>query len=160
IKGFGLPFAGHKDNHSGLMTPDQIESLRRTMGIDEGCEWDPFAGLDVPADELGAFIRSTPFGRPAARRHQPAHVAIPDSFEPPMSESMSTQLGFGRLLAEIARVHPDLADRIVTTSPDVTVSTNLGGWVNRRAVFDPRERSDTFRDERIASAQNWTMSPR
>jgi len=42
----------------------------------------------------------------------------------------------------------------------VTVSTNLGGWVNRRAVFDPRERSDAFRDERIVSAQNWTMSPR
>src|SRR6202007_1878239 len=82
------------------------------------------------------------------------------AFDPPMTDTMSTQLGFGRLLAEIARAHPTLADRIVTTSPDVTVSTNLGGWVNRRAVFDPRERSDTFRDERIASAQNWTMSPR
>ena len=76
-----------------------------------------------------------------------------------MSEAMSTQLGFGRLLADIARTHPELADRIVTTSPDVTVSTNLGGWVNRRAIFDTRDRSDTFRDEQIASAQNWTMSP-
>ena len=25
IKGYGLPFAGHKDNHAGLMTPEQIE---------------------------------------------------------------------------------------------------------------------------------------
>ena len=41
----------------------------------------------------------------------------------------------------------------------MTVSTNLGGWVNRRAIFDPHDRSDTFKDERIASPQSWTMSP-
>ena len=29
IKGFGLPFAGHKDNHAGLMTPAQMETLPR-----------------------------------------------------------------------------------------------------------------------------------
>ena len=27
IKGFGLPFAGHKDNHAGLMTPTQMDSV-------------------------------------------------------------------------------------------------------------------------------------
>jgi pyruvate dehydrogenase E1 component len=73
---------------------------------------------------------------------------------------MSTQQGFGRVLADIARAHPDLADHIVTTSPDVTVSTNLGGWVNRRGIFHATDRADTFKDERIASAQNWSMSPR
>jgi pyruvate dehydrogenase E1 component len=31
-----------------------------------------------------------------------------------------------------------LADRIVTTSPDVTVSTNLGAWVNQRGLFRRR----------------------
>src|SRR5262249_40233539 len=45
IKGFGLPFAGHKDNHSGLMTPEQIDTLRRDLDIPEGQEWEPFAGL-------------------------------------------------------------------------------------------------------------------
>ena len=49
---------------------------------------------------------------------------------------MSTQEGFGRILADLARIGGPLAERIVTTSPDVTVSTNLGGWVNRRGVFD------------------------
>src|SRR4029079_10087517 len=28
IRGFGLPFAGHKDNHAGLMNPTQLAALR------------------------------------------------------------------------------------------------------------------------------------
>jgi pyruvate dehydrogenase E1 component len=47
----------------------------------------------------------------------------------------------------------------VTTSPDVTVSTNLGPWVNRRGIFDRAERADTFREEHVVSAQRWAMSP-
>ena len=49
--------------------------------------------------------------------------------------------------------------RIVTTSPDVTVSTNLGAWVNRRGIFDRAERADTFREEKVVSAQRWAMAP-
>ena len=49
---------------------------------------------------------------------------------------------------------------MVTTSPDVTVSTSLGGWVNRRGVFSAREQADTFREEAVASFQDWTASPR
>ena len=47
----------------------------------------------------------------------------------------------------------------MTTSPDVTVSTNLGLWVNRRGIFDRAERADTFREEQVVSAQRWAMSP-
>jgi pyruvate dehydrogenase E1 component len=159
IKGFGLPFAGHKDNHAGMMTAEQVDVLKSSMHIAEGEEWDRFAGLDVPSDEVQAFLERVPFARPVERRLRAPRVAVPDAFEPPASETMSTQQGFGRLLAEIARLHPDLADHIVTTSPDVTVSTNLGGWVNRRGLFGA-DRSDTFKDERIASAQSWAMSPR
>jgi pyruvate dehydrogenase E1 component len=159
IKGYGLPFAGHKDNHAGMMTVEQVEAFKKKLAVAEGQEWDAFAGLDVAESELRAFLAAVPFAATAPRRYQAERVAVPSAFEPPMSAEMSTQLGFGRLLADIARTHPTLADRIVTTSPDVTVSTNLGGWVNRRAIFDARDRSDTFRDERIVSAQNWTMSP-
>ncbi len=49
---------------------------------------------------------------------------------------------------------------IVTTSPDVTVSTNLGPWVNRRGIFDRHTRNDVFRDAKLASAQRWGMSPK
>jgi pyruvate dehydrogenase E1 component len=152
IKGFGLPFAGHKDNHAGLMTAEQVHALRDAHRIREGEEWE----VD---DALRAFAASAPGAAPFDRQQCPARVAVPAVLEPPMSHVMSTQLGFGRLLADIARAHPTLADRIVTTSPDVTVSTNLGGWVNRRGVFDRHEHPDTFRDERIASAQSWQMSP-
>jgi pyruvate dehydrogenase E1 component len=160
IKGYGLPFAGHKDNHAGLMTGEQVGALQRSMHIADGAEWDRFAGLEVAAPELQDFLSSVPFAQQTNRRHHAPVIAVPPHIEPPRGELLSTQAGFGRLLADIAREHPTLADRIVTTSPDVTVSTNLGGWVNRRAIFDARDRADVFRDERIASVQNWTMSPR
>jgi pyruvate dehydrogenase E1 component len=72
---------------------------------------------------------------------------------------LSTQAGFGRVLADIARQHQALADRIVTTSPDVTVSTNLGGWVNRRGVFSQSAQADVFREDQPLSAQDWSMGP-
>ena len=50
VKGFGLPFAGHKDNHAGLMSVEQMDGFRASMGIKPGEEWEKFAGLDVPAD--------------------------------------------------------------------------------------------------------------
>lgn len=159
IKGYGLPLAGHKDNHSGMLTPEQMQAFKGTMGIPDGQEWERFAGLDVAADELESYLAGVPFNQPAERHHDVPRVPVPDLIESPSGDTMSTQQGFGRLLTEIARQHAELADRIVTTSPDVTVSTNLGGWVNRRGVFDARERADTFHDGRPLSAQDWSMGP-
>jgi pyruvate dehydrogenase E1 component len=160
IKGFGLPLAGHKDNHAGMMTPDQIEAFRRSLGIGDGEEWDRHAGLDVPPGDLDAFLRSVPLAASGERRFTTPRVAVPQRFDPPAGQTMSMQQAFGRLLADIARAHPTLADHIVTTAPDVTVSTNLGGWVNRRGIFDASHRPDTFKDEEVVSPQNWAMSPR
>jgi hypothetical protein len=68
IKGFGLPFAGHKDNHAGLMNSDQMAEFKRRNRIVDGAEWDHFAGLDLPPSELQEFLRHVPFaagtGRP------------------------------------------------------------------------------------------------
>src|SRR5579863_7444099 len=61
IKGMGLPFAGHKDNHAGLMTKEQMEVFRSAMAIRPGREWDPFEGLDASAEELQAFLSACPF---------------------------------------------------------------------------------------------------
>src|SRR3989442_4626489 len=160
IKGYGLPFAGHKDNHAGLMTPEQTSLLKSRMHIRDGEEWEPFAGLDMPTDDLRSFIASVPLAQPAERRHDAPHVAVPARLEPPAGGRTSTQEGFGRLLASIARQHPDLADHIVTTSPDVTVSTNLGPWVNRRGLFARREHDELPTNVRVSSPQSWTMSPR
>lgn len=159
IKGYGLPFEGHKDNHSGLTTPEQIVAFRDQMSIDEGDEWEPFAGLDVPEGELRDFLHNVPFTQATDRQYQAAHVAVPAAFGSPPGDRLSTQAGFGRVLADIARRHGELADRIVTTSPDVTLSTNLGGWVNRRGVFSQLAQADVFREDRPLSAQDWSMGP-
>src|SRR5262249_62364800 len=68
--------------------------------------------------------------------------------------------GFGAILNELAREKTALAERIVTTSPDVTVSTNLGPWVNRRGLFARQAMADTFKSERITSTFNWEFSPK
>lgn len=159
IKGHGLPFEGHKDNHSGLTTPAQIATLRDEMGIAEGDEWEPYAGLDVAPKTLRAFLASVPFAQAETREHRVATVPVPATLEVPPGRCVSTQAGFGRVLADIARRHPTLADRIVTTSPDVTVSTNLGGWVNRRGVFSQSAQADVFRGDQPLSAQDWSMGP-
>jgi len=62
------------------------------------------------------------------------------------------------LLLNIARDHASLADRIVTTSPDVTISTNLGSWVNRRGIFGQRS-EPAASSLRAVSPQKWTVSP-
>ncbi len=159
IKGFGLPFAGHKDNHSGLMSLEQMEVYRRSQGIQPGQEYEPFAGLDVPAEEVRGFLAQVPFAARAGARHDPPRIAVPEVLTVPRGTRMSTQEGFGRLLGDLGREPGGVADRIVTASPDVTVSTNLGPWVNRRGVFDRRRRADVYSEEAIASAQKWEMSP-
>jgi pyruvate dehydrogenase E1 component len=159
IKGYGLPFAGHKDNHAGLMNLDQMAAFQRSMMVEEGAEWDLFAGLDLPAARLSAFLEGLPFAASDRRWHDAASVPVPANLPVPRGERQSTQEAFGRLLGDIAASDTELARRIVTTSPDVTVSTNLGPWVNRRGIFDRAERADTFREEKVVSAQRWAMSP-
>ncbi len=168
VKGMGLPFAGHKDNHAGLMTKEQMELFREVMRIRPGHEWDRFEGLEAPPTELQAFLDSCPFSAkltPEGRALVAPVVAVPPLLPMPATagRKLSTQGGFGDILAEIGRGQGDykeLAQHIVTTSPDVTVSTNLGPWVNRRGIFDRHTRNDVFRDAKLASAQRWGMSPK
>ncbi len=68
IKGMGLPLAGHKDNHAGLMNPAQMASYKATEKIPDGKEWDRFAGLDIPEAELEAFVASVPMAQRAPPR--------------------------------------------------------------------------------------------
>ncbi|HEY3908543.1 MAG TPA: transketolase [Stellaceae bacterium] len=159
IKGYGLPFAGHKDNHAGLMNREQMAAFQRNMAVTEGAEWDMFAGLGLEARQLSAFLETVPLAGPVQRQHQAEPVPVPPSLPTPRGERLSTQEAFGRLLGDLAASDTELARRIVTTSPDVTVSTNLGPWVNRRGIFDRAERADTFREEKVVSAQRWAMSP-
>jgi pyruvate dehydrogenase E1 component len=158
IKGFGLPFAGHKDNHAGLMTPPQMDTFRASMRIRPGHEWDKFEGLELAAERVERFLDQVPFAH-GERRLKAPPVPVPDTLAVTIQPEMSTQAGFGALLNEIGREKSELAARIVTTSPDVTVSTNLGPWVNRRGLFAREAMADTFKSERIPSTFNWEFSP-
>nr|WIE91293.1 transketolase [Mesorhizobium sp. WSM4875] len=159
IKGFGLPLAGHKDNHAGLMTSAQVEELRAAHGVRPGKEWEPFEGLPQ-ASRLADFVRNAPFNAKGRRRYASAHVDVPAVLNVPLQAQMSTQQGFGLVMHEIGKQDSDFARRVVTTSPDVTVSTNLGAWVNRRGLFARSEMADLFRKERIPSTFNWDFSPK
>jgi pyruvate dehydrogenase E1 component len=159
IKGFGLPFAGHKDNHAGLMTKAQMAEWRQTMQIREGHEWDRHEGLSLAPTELDRYVANVPFTARGRRRFTAAKIAVPETLAYRASAEMSTQQGFGFILDEIGKGQTDLAARIVTTAPDVTVSTNLGPWVNRRGLFARDSLADTFKQERIPSTFNWTFGP-
>jgi pyruvate dehydrogenase E1 component len=159
IKGFGLPLAGHKDNHAGLMTPAQMDSFRAAMNIRPGHEWDAFEGLGIAPERLRTFLARVPFAA-GERRRQAARIDVPAELPVPIQSVMSTQAGFGMLLNALGRERSELSDRIVTASPDVTVSTNLGPWVNRRGLFAHQALADTFKSERIPSTFNWDFSPK
>ncbi len=160
IKGIGLPFQGHKDNHAGLMTVAQMEKWRAAQNIRPGHEWDKFEGLAQDPAELETFLESVPFNRDSRRRLSAPDIDVPRELAFKPAAQMSTQQGFGLVLNEIARGNSELASRIVTASPDVTVSTNLGAWVNRRGLFARAEKADTFRSEKIPSTYNWDASPK
>jgi pyruvate dehydrogenase E1 component len=166
IKGMGLPFAGHKDNHAGMMTVEQMEEFRLQMNVRSGHEWDRWEGLEQPR-AVEEFVASVPFAAPLTphgRRLEAAMIPIPAVLPQPKitGRRMSTQAGFGEILSEIGRAQGEsaaMSKRIVTMSPDVAVSTNLGPWINRRGVFDRHTRDDVFRDGKLASAQRWGTNP-
>ena len=135
IKGVGLPMQGHKDNHAGLMTVAQMEKWRAAQNIRPGHEWEKFEGLSQDPAKLEAFLAEAPFNREGRRRLTAPVIEVPQQLAFKPAAQMSTQQGFGLVLNELARGDTELASRIVTASPDVTVSTNLGAWVNRRGLF-------------------------
>jgi pyruvate dehydrogenase E1 component len=129
------------------------------MNIRPGHEWDKFEGLAIAPAELEQFLDRVPFAA-GNRRHQAPRLEVPADLPVTIQPVMSTQTGFGALLNELGRGKSAIAERIVTSSPDVTVSTNLGAWVNRRGLFAREALADTFRSERIPSTFNWDFSPK
>ena len=159
VKGWGLPLAGHKDNHAGLMTPEQMAALQRAHGVPDGrgmvgsgrARGGTRAAGRLPGTECRSAAASSATTRRRCRC--PTRCRRAGARRP-----ASTQEAFGRIMGELARSDLPLAARIVTTSPDVTVSTSLGGWVGRREVFSRREHEDVFRAEQVLSPTPWRES--
>lgn len=143
IKGHGLPVEGHPQNHSALLSTEQMRALATRLGTDPDQPWATFAdGAD--AQRLCAQVAEK-LSRPEPRRQAPPD--LPADLGRSIAGTASTQAALGRTLLDLTRQAPAAARRIVTVSPDVTSSTNLGGWVNKVGVWSARERVDWFADD-------------
>src|SRR5204862_5584577 len=88
----------------------------------------------------------------AQRRHredagEAAPPAVPTDIGRTPTGTATTQAALGRTLLDLTRAAPEASRRVVTVSPDVSSSTNLGGWVNKIGVWSPTERVDWFADD-------------
>ncbi|WP_420453830.1 transketolase-like TK C-terminal-containing protein [Ilumatobacter sp.] len=152
IKGYGLPMAGDPLNHAAQLPAERIDELRAEVGLDAASEWDRF-DPDSPEGtrcrEVGGEINNA---RPVPR----PQVAVPVAARGvSTSGSTSTQEAFGRVLAGLADVD-GVAERLVTAAPDVSISTNLGGFINKRGVYWHTERDDHGGADRLLS---WAPGP-
>lgn len=157
IKGWGTPIAGHKDNHGGLMNKTQMAEWQKYMGVAEGQEWERFATIADPA-AFERMLEQTPFFARGPRRYTDDVIDVP-AIELEAGREISTQMAFGKILDDLSKGDSTLAERIVTTSPDVTGTTNLGPWVNRRKLFARTRQADTFKAENIPSTAKWEFAP-
>ena len=157
VKGWGTPIAGHKDNHGGLMNKPQMAEWQKFMKVPEGEEWEKFAPHNNKK-KLQSFLDKVPFFKDGFRRFSDEIIDVP-KISYAADRKTSTQMGFGKILDEISKSDSKLAERIVTTSPDVTGTTNLGPWVNRRKLYARDFQEDTFKKENIPSTAKWEFSP-
>ena len=154
LKGWRLPSIGDPQNHSVNLRPDQIDILRSTLGISEDQE---SFGLD-PESDAGrkCFETGQRLSRPAPDAAVP-ELDVPHGFGRTYRGKMSTQQIFGLVLTDISRNVPAVAQRLVTVSPDVASSTNLGGWINKVGVWT-RGEEEELPEESGPRALQWTES--
>ncbi len=154
IKGYGLAVEGHPQNHSALLTEAQLGELAAQLGTDPGQPWRR-AAPDSPSGELceqaaGRLRRAVP--------PQQVPPAVPPDLGRTPTGTATTQAALGRALLDLTRQAPAAAARVVTVSPDVSSSTNLGGWVNKVGVWSARERTDWFADD-AETILHWREKP-
>jgi pyruvate dehydrogenase E1 component len=160
VKGWGLPLAGDPANHSRLLTADQVEVLRTRHGIAKGAEFDAFPPDSAEARICAETARKLQTGAPSRHAAGPLpKPGAPAALSLAYRGALSTQQAFGNILSELAR-YRDVCRRLVTTSPDVAVSTNLGGWIQKAGVYSSENHTDYFGKSHIPVALKWKQSPR
>ncbi|MGZ5339516.1 MAG: 1-deoxy-D-xylulose-5-phosphate synthase N-terminal domain-containing protein [Thermoleophilaceae bacterium] len=143
IKGWSLPVEGHPENHSALLTRDQMLELAQALDADAD---DPWAGFDPAGPEAEVCAAAAT----ALARDEPEPVSpppVPAVLGRKHRGAGSTQQAFGRFFVDLVHDAPEVAERVVTVSPDVASSTNLGGWINKGEIWSVGERRDWFKDD-------------
>ena len=154
IKAWRLPTEGHPGNHSALLSDQQWRQLAKDLGADPDRPWARF-GAGTAEEVACARAAKRLAADEAALQAVPS---VPASLGIARKGSESTQQALGRFLLELARQAPEVAARVVTVSPDVASSTNLGGWINKVGTWDMDERPDWFADDR-STLVHWWQSP-
>ncbi|UED87951.1 transketolase-like TK C-terminal-containing protein [Streptomyces profundus] len=154
VKGHGLPTEGHPQNHSSLLTEQQMRELAARLGTDLDRPWEGFAATSAAA---GLCAETA-----ARLRRDPVPTAVPPALPADIGRTPSgvatTQAALGRVLLDLTRTAPEAARRVVTVSPDVSSTTNLGGWVNKVGVWSPTERVNWFADD-AETILHWRERP-
>ncbi|NEM08282.1 transketolase-like TK C-terminal-containing protein [Geodermatophilus normandii] len=154
LKGYGLATEGHPQNHSALLTEAQLGELAARVGVDPAQPWAGFPDDSRPAQLLaaaaGRLRRPAPEDRPAPE--------VPADLGRTPSGTATTQAALGRTLLDLNRAAPEVGRRVVTVSPDVSSSTNLGGWVNKVGVWSHEDRRDWFADD-AETILHWRERP-
>ncbi len=151
VKGWGLPIAGDPLNHAALLSGEQIDELRASLGLTRDTEWDRF-DPESPEGQVCGSTGGELNNVPVPPRPK---LPVPPAVGVPTAKPTATQEAFGRVLTRLGDV-AGVGERIVTTSPDVSVSTNLGGWINKMGVFAPEEQVDFLGDDRLL---RWRQGP-
>ncbi|HEX5532592.1 MAG TPA: pyruvate dehydrogenase [Actinomycetales bacterium] len=155
VKGYRLPTQGHPQNHSALLTEGQMRELADRLGADLDHPWAPLAPSS-PAAQLCQLVGTHLHRAPVTASQPPA---VPTDFGRTPTGTATTQAALGRALLDLTRQSPDTARRVVTVSPDVSSSTNLGGWVNKVGVWSPEgEGVNWFADDAETILQ-WHEQP-
>lgn len=156
IKGWGLPIAGHIENHSAQLTNEQITDLQEAFGIAVGHEWDDYDATEPLGRWIQHSQRQRGFGKPrrTTTPAMPPALGLPDTLDLHVTERASTQGAFGHILVALHAL-PEVADRLVTVSPDVAVSTNLANWINKRGIYAPAEKPNYWAKNEIKGLLKW-----
>ncbi|MDK8436756.1 MULTISPECIES: pyruvate dehydrogenase [unclassified Brevibacterium] len=143
IKGHGLPSSGHPQNHSALIDEAEYAQLASRVGQDPQRPWARFVP-GTPAERLvtaaARRLKRTDFAPTPA-------VDLPRDLGRSHKGTSSSQAALGRVLMDLSRQSPETARRVVTVSPDVSSTTNLGGWVNKVGVWSADAARNWFADD-------------
>jgi pyruvate dehydrogenase E1 component len=154
VKGYGLASEGHPQNHSALLTAEQLAALAASVGVNLDDRWAAFP--DGSAEAVACRDVAERLHRPAIS--PAAALPVPVDFGRTPHGTATTQSALGRALLDLLRAAPEVGARVVTVSPDVSSSTNLGGWVNKVGVWSSSERQDWFSDDR-ETILHWQERP-
>lgn len=154
LKGHRLATEGHPQNHSALLTEAQMRQLASALGgdlLDPWQRFDPSSAAGRLCAEVAERLHRDPTpGAPA--------IPVPTDLGRTRTGTTTTQAALGRSLLDLIRANPEVGERVVTVTPDVSSSTNLGGWVNKVGVWSFDDRKDWFTDD-AETILHWREHP-